>query len=128
LLPAEHVAGPLYEKASQLIKQATHLSALPTSGKRALRPLLRKMNSYYTNKWKGSTLAPPEIDQALAQEFSQNSDIARKQRLALAHIEAEVLCEQWAEQQLSKELDPSCLFVPTRNFEANSWALVFTCF
>jgi hypothetical protein len=42
LLPAEHVAGPLYEKASQLIKQATHLSALPTSGKRALRPLLRK--------------------------------------------------------------------------------------
>ena len=27
LLPAEHVAGPLYEKASQLIKQATHLSA-----------------------------------------------------------------------------------------------------
>lgn len=106
LLPAEHVAGPLYEKASQLIKQATHLSALPTSGKRALRPLLRKMNSYFTNKMEGQHTRPSEIDQALAQEFSQNSDIARKQRLALAHIEAEVLCEQWAEQQLGKELDP----------------------
>jgi Fic family protein len=106
LLPAEHVSGPLYEKASQLIKQATHLNALPTSGKRALRPLLRKMNSYYTNKMEGQHTRPSEIDQALAQKFSQNAEIARKQRLALAHIEAEVLCEQWVEQQGRQGQDP----------------------
>lgn len=97
LVPGEHISAPLYEKAGELIRQATQLGAMPTVGQRALKPLLRKMNSYYTNKIEGQHTRPSDIDRALAQDFSENADIARKQRLAIAHMAAEVQCEQHIE-------------------------------
>ena len=98
LVPGEHSSAHLYEKAGELIRRATQLGAMPTVGQRALKPLLRKMNSYYTNKIEGQHTRPSDIDRALVQDFSENADIARKQRLAIAHIDAEVQCEQHIEQ------------------------------
>ncbi len=59
-----------------------------------LRGLLRAMNSYYTNRIEGQHTRPHEIDAALRKDFSQNADLASRQRLALAHIEAEIELEQ----------------------------------
>jgi len=59
-----------------------------------LRSLLRSMNSYYTNRIEGQHTRPHEIDQALRQDFSKDATLAAKQRLAVAHIEAEQALEQ----------------------------------
>ena len=55
----------------------------------ALKPLLRSMNSYYTNKIEGEHTRPADIDRALAKQFSRERKEARAQRLAVAHIQAE---------------------------------------
>lgn len=54
-----------------------------------LRELVRSMNSYYSNRIEGQSTSPLNIERALKREFSAESDTARLQRLALAHIEAE---------------------------------------
>ena len=59
-----------------------------------LRSLLRSMNSYYTNRIEGQHTRPHEIDQALRQDFSKGAGLATKQRLAVAHIEAELALQQ----------------------------------
>ncbi len=100
LVPGEHRSAHLYEKAGELVRRATQLGAMPTVGQGALKPLLRKMNSYYTNKIEGQHVCPSDIDRALVKDFSENADIARKQRLAIAHIDAEVRCEQYIEQMV----------------------------
>jgi Fic family protein len=51
------------------------------------------MNSYYTNRIEGQHTRPHEIDQALRQDFSTDAALAAKQRLAIAHIEAEQALE-----------------------------------
>ncbi len=47
------------------------------------------MNSYYSNLIEGQSTHPRNIDRALAQDFSEKPDTARKQRIAVAHIAAE---------------------------------------
>lgn len=92
LLPAEVRLEPLLAKAHDLSRLAT-----PLAGTRVppeLRSLLRSMNSYYTNRIEGQHTRPHEIDQALRQDFSKNAALAAKQRLAVAHIEAEEVLEQ----------------------------------
>jgi Fic family protein len=70
-----------------------------------LRSLLRSMNSYYTNRIEGQHTRPHEIDQALRKDFSSDAKLAAKQRLAVAHIEAEVMLEQrYASAQGAREL------------------------
>ena len=94
LMPAEPLLAPLLEKAGDLMRKATALGA--ASGKTAqteLRKLLRSMNSYYTNRIEGEHTRPSDIERALQQNFSANADLARKQRLAVAHIRTEALCE-----------------------------------
>jgi Fic family protein len=63
---------------------AAHPSALAT-----VRELVRSMNSYYSNKIEGQSTHPLLIDRALRKEFSDQPAIARLQRVALAHIDAE---------------------------------------
>jgi Fic family protein len=65
-----------------------------TAAQQELRALLRSMNSYYTNKLEGEHTRPIEIEQALQQDFSANADVARRQRLAIAHIRTEQACEE----------------------------------
>ncbi len=92
LLPADARLEPLLAKAHDLSRLATTLAG--TRVPPELRSLLRSMNSYYTNRIEGEHTRPHEIDQALRQDFSKNAALAAKQRLAVAHIEAEEVLEQ----------------------------------
>lgn len=60
----------------------------------SLRELVREMNSYYSNRIEGQSTHPLNIERALQRDFSDQPDVARLQRLALAHIEAERELEQ----------------------------------
>lgn len=92
LLPADARMEPLLTKAHDLSRLATALAS--TRVPPELRSLLRNMNSFYTNRIEGQHTRPHEIDQALRQHFSSDAALAAKQRLAIAHIEAEQALEQ----------------------------------
>jgi len=99
LMPGGHRMGPLLERASDLTRAAARL-ALPAGQvpKRQLGDLLRRMNSYYTNRLEGEHTRPSDIEKALRGDESRDADIARKQRLAVAHINAEQDCELHADE------------------------------
>lgn len=92
LLPSPAKQEELLAKAHDLARSATQLAGLPIAP--GLRELLRGMNSYYTNRIEGQHTRPLEIEQAIAHNFSANGELAARQRLAIAHIEAETAIEQ----------------------------------
>jgi Fic family protein len=106
LLPAVHRMEPLLAKAHELALAATGLASLrvPTE----LRQLLRSMNSYYTNRIEGQHTRPQEIEQALRRDFSSDAGLAARQRLALAHIEA----EEQLERRYQSASDAAALYSP----------------
>lgn len=91
LLPSDAAQSPLLSQAHDLARSALLLagSAVPSE----LRGLLRSMNSYYSNRIEGQHTRPFEIEQALRRDFSANRELAARQRLAVAHIETEVVLE-----------------------------------
>ena len=91
LMPSEATQQPLLAQAHDLARAALQLTGTPVPGE--LRRLLRGMNSYYSNRIEGQHTRPFEIEQALRKDFSANSELAAKQRLAVAHIEAETAIE-----------------------------------
>lgn len=93
LLPGHGVIGPLLERAAALIAEGHKLGAAGGALRTSLQPLLRSMNSYYTNKIEGQHTRPAEIERALRRDFEADQRQARKQRLAVAHIEAEIALE-----------------------------------
>lgn len=105
LLPAEHRLEPLLERAHDLIRQADRLvggyqvGALP-----GLCRLLRAMNSYYSNKIEGQHTLPLDIERALRNDYAQDEDQARRQRLAIAHMATEEQLEkrspEWTREQI----------------------------
>ena len=96
LLPGERPLAPLLEQAHDLQREALRLSG--TSAPPELRVLLRAMNSYYSNKIEGQHTLPIDIERALRNDYSQDADKARRQRLALAHMETEAAIEtHWRE-------------------------------
>ena len=106
LLPSDAKQEALLSKAGDLVRAATALA-----GKRVppeLHVLLRSMNSYYTNRIEGQHTRPHEIEQALRKDFSANQELAAKQRLAVAHIEAEAALEQ----RYSGEAAVATLYTP----------------
>lgn len=105
LLPAEHKLGGLLERAHDLIRAADHLDGKCRSGAlEGLRSLLRAMNSYYSNRIEGQHTLPVEIEQALRNDYAEDADKARRQRLALAHMATEQALErrspQWSAGQV----------------------------
>jgi Fic family protein len=99
LSPEERVRAPLQVSAAALIAQCHQLSSQASSAvASALRPLLRSMNSYYTNRIEGQHTRPSDIERALRQQFDADVQAARKQRLALAHMAAEAALEQKARE------------------------------
>ncbi|MBP7914970.1 MAG: Fic family protein [Vitreoscilla sp.] len=92
LLPSEPAMQPLLAQAHDLSRSALALSGAPVPA--SLRSLLRGMNSYYTNRIEGQHTRPLEIEQALRRDFSANLELAARQRLAVAHIEAEQAVEE----------------------------------
>lgn len=97
LMPSEGRLEPLLSRAHDLAVESTGLAGIPIA--KELRGLLRTMNSYYTNRIEGQHTRPTELDQALRQDFSKDEKLAARQRLAIAHIEAEgILEKQFADQ------------------------------
>lgn len=89
MLPADP-AGQLAELARQIRDGSIALaSRAHPATLAALRELLRAMNSYYSNRIEGQSTHPTNIQRALARDFSTQPDVARLQRIALAHLEAE---------------------------------------
>lgn len=83
--------GPL---AGDVLKASYKLQGrLSPDMARVLRELVRAMNSYYSNRIEGQSTHPQNIDKALRKDFSAQPDTARKQRIALAHMEAEQALE-----------------------------------
>jgi Fic family protein len=99
LLPGERALPPLLEAAHDLQREALKLAG--ASAPAELRVLLRAMNSYYSNKIEGQHTLPIDIERALRNDYSKDADNARRQRLALAHMETEAAIESrwqdWAE-------------------------------
>lgn len=96
LLPEKEVVG-LLSRAGQSIDLSQRLSGKAhTTTLQKLHELVREMNSYYSNKIEGQSTHPLNIKRALKREFVDQPEIARLQRIAVAHIEAE--------QQLEKEI------------------------
>ena len=91
LLPSESKLEPLLASAHDLAVESTGITGVPIA--KDLRALLRAMNSYYTNRIEGQHTRPTELDQALRQDFSKDEKLAVRQRLAIAHIEAEAQLE-----------------------------------
>lgn len=94
LLPADKQIDNLRPLAAEVISRAKDLSSHGMPHLRTLlRETLRPMNSFYTNKIEGQHTEPLLIEQALKQDFSSKPDEARKQRIAIAHINT----ERWGE-------------------------------
>jgi Fic family protein len=104
LLPGEHRLGALLERASDLTRKADRLAGWsPATALPGLRQLLRAMNSYYSNRIEGQHTLPLEIEQALHNHYATDSDKARRQRLALAHMATEAQLETlWPQWDASK--------------------------
>lgn len=105
LLPGEHRLAVLLERASDLTRKADRLAGWsPATALPGLRQLLRAMNSYYSNRIEGQHTLPLEIEQALHNHYATDSDKARRQRLALAHMATEAQLEslwpQWDAQRI----------------------------
>jgi Fic family protein len=95
LYPEERALGPLPELAAQLIAECHTLQGQAGGSMvRALRPKLRAMNSYYTNKIEGQHTKPAEIERAIKKEFNADAALAKKQRVAVAHMEVEEQLER----------------------------------
>lgn len=117
---ADSVLGPLLERASDLTRAAASQGTV--AGKAAqleLRALLRSMNSYYTNRIEGEHTRPSDIERALQQDFSANADLARKQRLAVAHIRTEQQCEAEMDRRRAAQVDGAARWLYSA--EALTW-------
>ncbi|MDB5769660.1 MAG: Fic family protein, partial [Burkholderia sp.] len=80
----------LYAQAARIAQAGLGLtSAAHPSARAAVRELVRSMNSYYSNRIEGQGTHPLNIEKALRHDFSQRPDVAKLQRIAIAHIDAE---------------------------------------
>ncbi|KAA0179354.1 Fic family protein [Cupriavidus gilardii] len=108
LFPEERVLSEPRERTSTLLQKVQVLSAYQkTPVGQAVAPLLRSMNSYYSNKIEGQHTTPANIEQALRRQYSTDSDEKTKQLLAIAHIRTEEALEQrLAGMQIEDLFDP----------------------
>lgn len=98
LIPRSSVAGEggLLALAGEVAARALLLKRMvhPVTEAR-LAQLLRSVNSYYSNRIEGQHTHPLDIERALEKDFSREPDKARRQRIAVAHIEAQREIEGW---------------------------------
>jgi Fic family protein len=73
-----------------VIEKAYRLQGAASASARAgIREVLRGMNSYYSNLIEGQSTHPRNIERALKHDFSDKPSVATRQRIAIAHMEAE---------------------------------------
>jgi Fic family protein len=90
LLLSDRNAAELQPLMERIVQGSLRLTATAHWTTRAtLRELVRQMNSYYSNRIEGQSTHPVNIARALQNNFSDKPDVAKLQRIALAHIEAE---------------------------------------
>ena len=95
LMPSDRSIGLLREQARDVVMRAQALRrSLHSNTLNMVRLLVRQMNSYYSNKIEGQATHPIHIAQALHRDFSQQPDIQLRQRIAVAHIDAERAVER----------------------------------
>ena len=105
LFPEERVLGPLQELCAELIAECHRLvgqAVQPIID--ALAPKLRAMNSYYTNKIEGQHTRPADIERALHEDFDADLGMAKRQRLALAHMDVEEQLERTLQTKDARDL------------------------
>lgn len=96
LLPQKDL-GAFQERSRGIVQGSLQLGAQAHASTRAeLKELVRAMNSYYSNRIEGQGTHPRNIERALRKDFSEKPDVARLQRIALAHIRAEKELEEKA--------------------------------
>ncbi|OGS82582.1 MAG: cell filamentation protein Fic [Gallionellales bacterium GWA2_59_43] len=101
LMPQKRLAE-LHLRTQGVIKESSQLiGKVHPATIASLRELVREMNSYYSNKIEGHSTHPLNIARALRADFSIKPDVAKLQRLAIAHIEAEKELEQLVDQGAS---------------------------
>lgn len=95
----------ILDKVADLRAAAAQLPASASQASRdALAPLLRAMNSYYTNKIEGQQTYPADLEAAIERNFSEEDETYRRQQLAIAHMRLEkdlepvALQSSWAQQ------------------------------
>jgi len=95
LVPTQQVR-PILDRSVDIALAAGELrGSLHPSTAASIAKLLRSMNSYYSNKIEGHSTHPVNIEKGLRADFSKRPDVAKLQRLALAHIQAEEEIETW---------------------------------
>jgi Fic family protein len=98
LLPQVKIEA-LQAQAWEVVQSSIGLtSTAHASARRVVRELVRSINSYYSSRIEGQGTHPANIERALHHDFSEKPDIARLQRIAVAHIDAERELEQLVEQ------------------------------
>ena len=118
LMPSEALSRPLYEKANDLMLAGKSLAGLAMANPRSeIRALLRSMNSYYTNLMEGEHTRPSEIEEALHADFTGNAKLARRQRLAVSHIQTEQECEESIDRMRQRGDDPTKWLYSTEALE-----------
>lgn len=94
LLPPGNDAG-LEAQAQELALSAAQLEgAIHGQTREAVAALVREMNCYYSNLIEGHKTLPLDIERALHRDFSQVAEVEKLQRLAKAHIDAEIFVAQ----------------------------------
>lgn len=105
LYPEERVLARLLEQAAELVAECHRLGGQAAASiVQALRPRLRAMNSYYTNKIEGQQTRPADIERALRRDFDADANLAKKQRLAVAHMEVEEQLERAVSAQPARDV------------------------
>ena len=90
LMPGPAKLAGLVEQSRPIVTQSLALQgALAIDARAELQELVRAMNSYYSNRIEGQSTHPLNIEKALKSDFSKRPDVARRQRIAVAHIDAE---------------------------------------
>ena len=79
----------LVQRTRAVVEASYRLQGVHAATRASLRELVRAMNSYYSNLIEGQGTHPANIARALKMDFSEKPDIAQRQRIAVAHIEAE---------------------------------------
>src|ERR1700744_3878926 len=76
----------IFDRVGDLREAAARLTtSVGADSRNALTPLLRAMNSYYTNKIEGQHTYPADLEAAIEKNFSKEQDTFRRQQLAIAH-------------------------------------------
>jgi len=89
LLPSRGMEGLVARSREVMDASLVLTRSLHPASLRPLRELVRAMNSYYSNRIEGQGTHPLNIERALRKDFSAKPETAQRQRIAVAHIDAE---------------------------------------